>query len=144
MPLAGIGADVSVGFPGETDNDFEETYSFLENLPLTYLHVFSYSERPDTIAASLPAKVSFKDKEIRSKRLITLSQKKNIIFNKLNIGKISDILFENTRCEGTITGFTSNYIKAEHPWDSRLAGNIKKVKLTGISLSGKMHIELME
>ena len=67
LPFAGIGADVIVGFPGESDSDFEETYSFLENIPLSYLHVFTYSERPDTIAKDIPLKVSFNDKEKRSK-----------------------------------------------------------------------------
>src|SRR5450759_1130450 len=96
MPLAGIGADVIVGFPGETNSDFEYTSSFLESSPLSYLHLFTFSERPGTIAEKLPGKVSFKDKETRSKRLIELSHKKNLIFNKLNIGKVTNVLFERT------------------------------------------------
>jgi threonylcarbamoyladenosine tRNA methylthiotransferase MtaB len=144
IPFAGIGADVIIGFPGESDEDFEDTYSFLNSLPLSYLHVFSFSSRPDTIADGLPGKIPFTDKEKRSKRLIGLSQKKNLIFNNLNIGKVTDVLFENTRSEGMITGFTSNYIRVEHPWDSRLAGNIKKVRLTGISSTGKMSIAIIE
>jgi threonylcarbamoyladenosine tRNA methylthiotransferase MtaB len=143
LPYAGIGADVIVGFPGESDNDFEDTCSFLENLPLSYLHVFTFSERPGTIAEKLPSKVMFKDKEARSKRLISLSKKKNIIFNKLNIGQETNVLFENARDDGSITGFTSNYIRVEFPWDSGLAGNIRKVRLTGISSSGRMNIELI-
>lgn len=144
IPYAGIGADVIVGFPGETEIDFEDTFSFLENLPLSYLHVFSFSERPGTIAGKLPAKVQFKDKEARSKRLISLSKKKNIIFNKLNIGQETNVLFENTRDNESITGFTSNYIRVEFPWDSKLAGNIRKVMLTGIASSGRMNIELID
>ncbi len=143
LPFAGIGADVIVGFPGETDLDFEDTYSFLKYLPLSYLHVFTFSERPGTIAEKLPDKVPFKDKDLRSKRLILLSQEKNIIFNKLNIGKETDVLFENARIDGSITGFTSNYIRVESPWDSKLAGNIRKVRLTGISSSGRMNFELI-
>ena len=144
MPLAGIGADVIVGFPGESDSDFEDTYSFLEGIPLSYLHVFTFSERPDTLAEKLPAKVSYKDKEKRSKRLIALSQKKNLIFNKLNIGQLTNVLFERTHSEGFITGFTSNYIRVEHPWESKLAGQIKTVKLNKISPSGRMNIELID
>jgi threonylcarbamoyladenosine tRNA methylthiotransferase MtaB len=143
LPYAGIGADVIVGFPGETDIDFEDTFSFIESLPLSYLHVFTFSERPGTVAEKLPSKVLFKDKETRSKRLITLSKKKNIIFNKLNIGQETNVLFENARIDGSITGFTSNYIRVETLWDSRLAGNIIKVRLKDISSSGRMNIELI-
>jgi len=144
LPLAGIGADVIVGFPGESVSDFEDTYSFLEEMPLSYLHVFTFSERPGTAAEKLPAKVSHEEKEKRSKRLIALSEKKNLEFNKLNTGQITNVLFEKTRCEGLITGFTSNYIRVEHPWQSRLAGQIKKVKLNSISSTGRMSVELID
>lgn len=144
LPLAGIGADVIVGFPGESDSDFEDTFSFLEGLPLSYLHVFTFSERPDTVAEQLPGKILFKDKENRSKRLIALSRQKNLIFKKLNTGQVTNVLFESTRNEGLITGFTSNYIRVEYPWESNLAGKIKKVRLKNISSSGKMSIELIE
>jgi threonylcarbamoyladenosine tRNA methylthiotransferase MtaB len=143
MPLAGIGADVIVGFPGETISDFEDTYSFIEDTPLSYLHVFTFSERPGTIAEKLPGKVLFKDKETRSKRLIEFSHRKNLIFIELNIDQVTNVLFEKTYSEGLITGFTSNYIRVEYPWESRLAGQIKKVKLKGISPSGRMSIELL-
>jgi threonylcarbamoyladenosine tRNA methylthiotransferase MtaB len=143
LPLAGIGADLIVGFPGESDTDFEETYSFLKEIPLSYLHVFTFSERPATVAEHLSPKVLFRDKEERSKRLIALSHEKNAIFNKLNIGSETDVLFEKTYSDGFITGFTSNYIRVEYPWESRLAGMIKKVKLKEISPSGKMSIELI-
>jgi threonylcarbamoyladenosine tRNA methylthiotransferase MtaB len=144
IPLAGIGADVIVGFPGESDSDFEDTYSFLDNIPLSYLHVFTFSERPDTIAEQLPGKVSFADKENRSKKLIALSKKKNTIFNKMNSGQYTDVLFESTQNEGSITGFTSNYIRVEYPWESRLAGQVKRVRLKEVSQSGRMKIELIE
>jgi threonylcarbamoyladenosine tRNA methylthiotransferase MtaB len=143
LPYAGIGADVIVGFPGETEDDFEDTYRFLDRLPLSYLHVFTFSERPDTIAASLQNKVPYKEKENRSKRLVELSHNKNIIFNKLNIGQVTDVLFEKTNSDGLITGFTSNYIRVEYAWDSRLAGKIRKVKLNDISSTGKMCVELI-
>ncbi|HEX7493158.1 MAG TPA: tRNA (N(6)-L-threonylcarbamoyladenosine(37)-C(2))-methylthiotransferase MtaB [Bacteroidales bacterium] len=143
LPYAGTGADVIVGFPGESHSDFENTFAFLENIPLSYLHVFTFSERPGTIAEKLPGKISYNEKEARSKRLIELSHKKNLIFNKLNIGKVSDVLFEKTYSEGFITGFTSNYIRVEYPWESNLAGQIKKVKLNEVSPSGRMSIELL-
>ena len=144
LPLAGIGADVIVGFPGESDSDFEDTYCFLDGIPLSYLHVFTFSERPDTPAELLPDKVMYRDKETRSKRLIQLSQKKNLIFKELNIGEITNVLFENTRYEGLITGFTSNYIKVEAPWDSNLAGRVRKVRLKDLSVSGRMSVELIK
>ena len=144
LPFPGIGADVIVGFPGESDSDFEDTYSFLEEMPLSYLHVFTFSERPGTAAEKLPAKVSHEEKEKRSKRLIALSEKKNLEFNKLNTGQITNVLFERTRSEGLISGFTSNYIRVEHPWQTRLSGQIKKVKLNGISPTGRMSVELID
>jgi threonylcarbamoyladenosine tRNA methylthiotransferase MtaB len=144
IPLAGIGADVIVGFPGESDSDFEDTFSFLEEIPLSYLHVFTFSERPDTAAEKLPGKVLFKDKEKRSKRLIELSHKKNLMFSQLNIGQVTNVLFESTRSEGLITGFTSNYIRVEHPWDPQLTGKIKKVRLNKISQSGRISIEIID
>ena len=144
IPLAGIGADVIVGFPGESITDFEDTYSFLAEMPLSYLHVFTFSQRPGTIAEKLPDKVDYKEKEMRRKRLVNLSESKNLEFMHLNTGKSSEVLFEKTRNEGLISGFTSNYIKVEHPWQSLLARQIKKVKLKNISLSGKMCVELID
>jgi threonylcarbamoyladenosine tRNA methylthiotransferase MtaB len=143
LPYAGIGADVIVGFPGETEEDFEDTKLFLERMPLSYLHVFTFSERPGTIAENLAGKVSYSEKEKRSRRLSALSEEKNLQFYKMNIGRESSVLFEKSRTEGVITGFTSNYIRVEHPWQSRLAGQIKKVRMTGISHSGKMSVELI-
>jgi threonylcarbamoyladenosine tRNA methylthiotransferase MtaB len=144
LPVAGIGADVIVGFPGESSSDFEDTYSFLEQMPLSYLHVFSFSERPGTIAEKMPEKVSQEEKILRSKRLIALSEKKNLEFMKFNIGRVTHILFERTRNEGFITGFASNYIRVEYPWQSKLAGRIKEAKLTGIAPAGRMKVELTE
>lgn len=144
LPFAGIGADVIVGFPGESVSDFEDTYSFLEEISLSYLHVFTFSERPDTVAEKLPGKVSQVAKGIRSKRLIALSKNKNLEFNKLNLGQVTNVLFERTRGEGLISGFTSNYIRVEHPWQSKLAGQIKKVKLNTISTTGRVVVELID
>jgi threonylcarbamoyladenosine tRNA methylthiotransferase MtaB len=144
LHIAGIGADVIVGFPGESIDDFEDTYSFLEKMPLSYLHVFTFSERPGTVAENLPEKISYKEKEIRSKRLIALSDIKNMEFMNLNIEQITNVLFERSRSEGLITGFTSNYIRVEYPWQSKLAGQIRKVKLKNILETGRMSIELID
>ena len=144
IPLAGIGADVITGFPGETGNDFEDTFSFLNDMPLSYLHVFNFSERPGTPAEKIPEKVPFRIRENRSRRLINLSEKKHAEFCKKNIGQTADILFEHNRIDGVITGFTGNYLKTEYPWKNSLAGTIKKARITGISGSGRLTAELID
>jgi threonylcarbamoyladenosine tRNA methylthiotransferase MtaB len=143
MPFAGIGADVIVGFPGESKSDFEETFSFLEQNPLSYLHVFTYSERPGTVAQSLPLKIPPAEKEIRSKRLIRLSEDKALQFNVLNMNQITNVLFEWSGSKEMITGFTENYIKVEFPRNNSIAGKIKRVRLTGVGASGNMTVELL-
>ncbi len=144
IPYAGIGADVIAGFPGETASEFEDTLSFLEKLPLSYLHVFPFSERPGTVAAAFPGKVSSGEKEIRSKKLLALSASKHIEFQSLNIGHTADVLFENTKISGMISGYTGSYIRVQYPWDQELAGAIKRVILTGVSPSGNMSIQLTD
>jgi threonylcarbamoyladenosine tRNA methylthiotransferase MtaB len=143
MPFAGVGVDVIVGFPGETESDFEDSFSFLEEIPFTYLHVFSYSERPGTVAQTLPFKVSPVEKDSRSKRLIRLSEEKNLTFSILNINQGTSVLFERSKSEGMITGLTENYLRVEYPWQDRLVGQIKKVRLTGLSDSGNMTVEIL-
>jgi threonylcarbamoyladenosine tRNA methylthiotransferase MtaB len=144
IPAAGIGADVIVGFPGESRTDFEETFSFINGLPLSYLHVFTFSERPGTVAERLQGKVSPAEKAERSKVLISLSESKTTDFNYLNTGEMTKVLFERSRSDGMITGFTSNYIRVEHKWNPKLAGQVKKVRLNGISSSGRMSVDLIE
>ena len=144
LPNAGIGADVIVGFPGESASDFEDTCSFLNEMPLSYLHVFSFSERPGTAAEKLPGKVSAQEIAARSKTLILLSENKNLEFCKLNIGLITSVLFEKSSVEGMISGFTSNYLRVGYPWQAKLANKIKKVKLKSISASGRMQIDIIE
>lgn len=144
IPLAGIGADVIVGFPGESEEDFNETYDFLKSLPLSYLHVFSFSERPGTVAASLPGKISYEEKESRSKKLISLSAQKRKTFMAQNIGNKESVLFEHVKSAGMISGYTGNYIRVEHPWQSSLAGEVKEVRLTGIGPDERMKIELID
>jgi threonylcarbamoyladenosine tRNA methylthiotransferase MtaB len=144
LPSAGIGADVIVGFPGETDSEFEETFSFLEALPLSYLHVFTFSERPGTRAAGMTGKISYDVKENRSKKLIGLSHARHDYFLNLNKGKTADVLFEKTRVNGMITGYTGNYIRVAYPWKSGLSGQIRKVMLKEVSNNDRMSIELID
>lgn len=143
MPMSGIGADIIVGFPGETESDFRATYSFIEQMPLSYLHVFSYSQRPGTVAESLPGVVSHSEKENRSKALISLSESKHLIFSQMNIGNITDVLFEKSKTDGMVTGFTENYLRAEYPWNAKFAGKIIRVQITGIADSGRLTLNLL-
>lgn len=144
IPLAGIGADVIVGFPGESDRDFEDTFHLINELPLSYLHVFSYSDRPGTPAFSMENKVPHIIKETRSKKLHSLSSKKHLEFCRMNTGKVTEVLFEGRRNKGLITGFTGNYLKAEHQWDTELEGQIRRVMLTDITPEGNMKAELSD
>jgi threonylcarbamoyladenosine tRNA methylthiotransferase MtaB len=102
-------------------------------MPLSYLHVFAFSERPGTPAWKMPDKVISREKEYRSRMLITLSEEKNLVFRTKNIGKQADVLFEDRRAKNMITGFTPSYIRVEMPWNSSLAGKIVRVELKGIS-----------
>jgi len=144
MPEAAVGADVIVGFPGETEEDFEETLRFLEALPLTYLHVFSFSPRPGTPAASMPGAVPAAEKEIRSRRLIKLSESRRTLFMKSSSGVITDVLFEKEDTEGTIAGFTGNYIRTVVPFRKGLSGSVRRVKLTTLRDDISMNGELFE
>jgi threonylcarbamoyladenosine tRNA methylthiotransferase MtaB len=144
IQYAGIGADIIVGFPGETGEDFEDTRAFLEKLPLSYLHVFTFSERPGTVAEKLLGKVAPAEKTLRSKTLIRLSEKKASEFFEYNLGRETEVLFERTRTEGMITGFSSNYIRVEFPWNARLAGEIRNVRLEKIASSGRILAEIID
>jgi threonylcarbamoyladenosine tRNA methylthiotransferase MtaB len=113
MPHAFIGVDVIVGTNGETENFFEDTFLFLYNLPVSQLHVFSYSERPNTSALSITNRVSAKEKKIRSEKLHQLSEEKRISFYASQIGKTMNILWEDKNVDGKIQGFSENYIRIE-------------------------------
>ncbi|HEX2934549.1 MAG TPA: tRNA (N(6)-L-threonylcarbamoyladenosine(37)-C(2))-methylthiotransferase MtaB [Bacteroidales bacterium] len=141
MPEACIGADVIVGFPGESDERFNDTYTFIESLDLSYLHVFSYSERKDTKAILLPQKVNPKQKDLRSQQLIQLSDKKRHLFYQQHIGNTATVLFESEQTEGMMHGFTSNYIKVEAPFDHRKINQTIDIKLMQIMPSGDVAIE---
>jgi len=142
IPRAGIGADVIIGFPGETDDDFEDTFAFIENLNLSYLHVFTYSERPGTKSVELSAKVKPADAERRSKKLLKLSETKRMQFYQQNIGQRLHVIFEQKSKGGLMTGFSDNYIKVEVPYDACITGKSVFVELVGISKSGNMAGEL--
>ena len=132
MPFACIAADIIVGFPGETDDDFNDSFSFIDSLPISYLHVFSYSERPGTKAAQLTDKVHPGIKKDRSKKLHELSDKKKHEFYKKNSGKSVDVLFESTNHSGYIQGFSDNYIRVKKVFNRSLINDIQTVNLIEI------------
>tara|TARA_B110000902_G_scaffold207206_1_gene236156 strand:- start:197 stop:1525 length:1329 start_codon:yes stop_codon:yes gene_type:complete len=141
LPNACIGVDVIVGFPGETDEIFLETYNFLNDLDISYLHVFSYSERPNTHAATLPDKVSKSIRSKRSKMLRGLSAKKRRAFYESQINTTHTVLFEGENKEGYIHGFTENYVKVKSPWNPGLVNTLQKINLTAIDTDGLVRIE---
>ncbi|MBI1933789.1 MAG: tRNA (N(6)-L-threonylcarbamoyladenosine(37)-C(2))-methylthiotransferase MtaB [Ignavibacteriales bacterium] len=132
IPDVGIGIDVIIGFPGESENEFLETYNFLNQLPASYLHVFTYSERPNTKAITMNDKVSIEDKKRRSSMLRILSEKKKNVFYRNMIGKNLKVLFEETEKEKSIFGFTSNYVRVKYRFETDLANKFKFVKIKGV------------
>ena len=136
MPNASIGVDVIVGFPGETDEMFLETYNFIEKLDVTYLHVFSYSERENTKAIELNGVVPKKTRNKRSKLLRLLSASKKTSFYKNNIGTDYNVLFESENKNGLIEGYTENYIRVRKDWNKNLVGQIKKVRIEKVDSEG--------
>ena len=136
MPNASIGVDVIVGFPGETDDMFLETYNFIEKLDVTYLHVFSYSERENTKAIELNGVVPKKTRNKRSKLLRLLSASKKTSFYKNNIGNDYNVLFESENKNGLIEGYTENYIRVRKDWNKNLVGQIRKVRIEKVDSEG--------
>ncbi len=141
MPHACIGVDVIVGFPGETDEHFLETYHFLNDLDISYLHVFTYSERDNTEAAEMDGVVPANVRSKRSKMLRGLSVKKRRAFYESQIGTSRTVLFESENKEGYIHGFTENYVKIKTPWDPALVNTLQDVHLTKIDEEGSVRIE---
>ena len=136
MPDASIGVDVIVGYPTETYDKFLDTYNFLQNLDVSYFHVFKYSDRENTFSFNILNKVTEKDKISRSQVLRELSLKKENRFYKNNLNKNHDILWESENKKGYIHGFTSNYIKVIQFWNPSLVNSIQKKYLTGIDEDG--------
>lgn len=144
MPHACIGVDVIVGFPGETDEHFLETYNFLNELDISYLHVFTYSERDNTVAAELDGVVPKNIRSKRSKMLRGLSAKKRRAFYESQIGSERTVLFEGENKEGYIHGFTGNYVKVKAPWNPELVNTLHKVELSEIDNDGLVRFEFAD
>ncbi|MDC0635335.1 tRNA (N(6)-L-threonylcarbamoyladenosine(37)-C(2))-methylthiotransferase MtaB [Flavobacteriaceae bacterium] len=143
MPNACIGVDVIVGFPGETDDLFLETYEFLNALDISYLHVFSYSERPNTVATQMEHKVPKEVRTKRSKMLRGLSSKKRRAFYESQLGSVQTVLFEGENKEGYIHGFTPNYVKVKTPWNPNLVNTTHEVSLKQIDEDGLVRFEFI-
>lgn len=141
MPNACIGVDVIVGFPGETDELFLETYHYLSELDVSYLHVFTYSERPNTEAATMQDVVPLKTRQKRSKMLRGLSVKKRRAFYESQLNTSHTVLFENENKEGYIQGFTENYVKVKTPWNPALVNTTHRVQLTEIDQDGLVRFD---
>ena len=143
MQHACIGVDVIVGFPGETDEHFLETYNYINEMNISYLHVFTYSERDNTEAADMPGVVPANIRSKRSKMLRGLSVKKRRAYYESQLGSTRTVLFENENKEGYITGFTENYVKVKTPWNPELANTLHEITLTKIDDDGLVRMEFV-
>jgi threonylcarbamoyladenosine tRNA methylthiotransferase MtaB len=143
MPHACIGVDVIVGFPGETDDLFLETYHFLNELDISYLHVFTYSERDNTLASEMPGVVPKNVRAKRSKMLRGLSVKKRRAFYENQLGTKRTVLFEGENKMGYIHGFTENYVKVKAPWNPELVNTLHEITLTQIDEDGLVRFEFV-
>ncbi|HEY9082698.1 MAG TPA: tRNA (N(6)-L-threonylcarbamoyladenosine(37)-C(2))-methylthiotransferase MtaB [Vicingaceae bacterium] len=143
MPHACIGVDVIVGFPDETDEDFLETYNFLNELPISYLHVFTYSERQNTTAIKLDNPVPKEVRSERSKMLHILSEKKKRYFYEQFLGKSFNVLLEAEQHEGFLNGFTENYIKVKVPYETALENTIQQININTIDSENVAEGELI-
>lgn len=138
-----IGVDVIVGFPGETEEKFMETYDYLNNLDVSYLHVFTYSERANTTAKKMPDAIDMGERKRRSKMLQILSLKKKRAFYESQLGKEFDVLLEAEKEDENMFGFTTNYIKVKLPYDQSLVNQIRKVRLKKIDSEGRVEAQLI-
>ncbi|AMR32987.1 tRNA (N(6)-L-threonylcarbamoyladenosine(37)-C(2))-methylthiotransferase MtaB [Mucilaginibacter sp. PAMC 26640] len=140
MPNCCIGVDIIVGFPGETREDFIDTYNFLNDIAVSYLHVFTYSERENTPAAEMSGSVPGSARADRSKMLHILSEKKRRSFYETQLGRTDEVLFEGDIKEGFMHGFTRNYVKVKAKYDPVLVNELRTVTLTAISSDGDVEI----
>jgi len=143
MPNCCIGVDVIIGFPGETEEEFNKTYEFLNQLDVSYLHVFTYSERANTTALRIDEVVPMEDRQKRSKMLRILSAKKKRKFYEDNIGTTHKVLWEAENTEGFMYGFTENYVKVRTNFDPNKVNTTETVTLTDISRSGEVNVEIL-
>ncbi|WP_312139614.1 tRNA (N(6)-L-threonylcarbamoyladenosine(37)-C(2))-methylthiotransferase MtaB [Sphingobacterium sp.] len=141
MPDCCIGVDVIVGFPGETREDFIDTYNFLNEMDISYLHVFTYSERENTIAAQMEGAVPGAQRSDRSKMLHILSEKKRRAFYESQLGKTDMVLFEGDEKDGYMHAFSRNYVKVRTPYDPLLVNEVVPVKFISIAENGDVDIE---
>ncbi|RZJ18760.1 MAG: tRNA (N(6)-L-threonylcarbamoyladenosine(37)-C(2))-methylthiotransferase MtaB [Acinetobacter sp.] len=140
MPNCCIGVDVIVGFPGETHDDFLDTYQFLNELDISYLHVFTYSEREQTEAATMKGKVTGSTRFDRNKMLHILSDKKRRAFYQSQIGSTAQVLFEDDQKNGYMHGFTKNYVKVKAKYDPVMVNELKNVKLIELLADGEVEV----
>lgn len=143
-PDACIGVDVIVGFPGETDEDFMETVDFLKDLDISYLHVFTYSERANTTAVKLGDPVPMNIRKQRSQQLHILSNKKKRAFYEENVGRTETVLFENENNDGYMYGFTANYVKIKTPFNEELSNTFQRITMDEIDRDGLMKCTILE
>ncbi|MBV8326287.1 tRNA (N(6)-L-threonylcarbamoyladenosine(37)-C(2))-methylthiotransferase MtaB [Chryseobacterium sp.] len=141
MPDAAIGVDVIVGFPGETEERFMETYNFLNELPITYLHVFTYSERENTEAADMDGAVPIPERKKRNKMLRILSEKKKMAFYQTQLGKTLPVLWEHENKDGKMFGFTENYVRVQKDFDPASVNQIEFLNLEKILSDGTVSVQ---
>ena len=144
IPHCAIGVDVICGFPGETEEDFMETYNFLKDFDISYLHVFTYSQRPNTEADEMEAQVPYGERKKRSKMLRVLSAKKRRSFYESQLGTQREVLFEDNFKEGYITGFTENYVKVKTTWNPELINQKAKISLKDIDEDGLVRFDYLD
>lgn len=144
MPDACIGVDVIVGFPGETEENFMETYYFLNELPVSYFHVFTYSERDDTPAATMENPVPIKLRKKRNKMLRILSEKKKMEFYRSQLGTEHVVLWESENKNGKIEGYTENYVRVQTNFDEKLINQKMDVNLAYIDNNGVVEVQILE
>ena len=143
MPDACIGVDVITGFPGETETDFIETYNFLNELNVSYLHVFTYSERDNTLAIEMKDVVPMHERKKRTNMLRILSTKKLRHFYETQNGKTMNVLFESDNKNGFMHGFTENYVKVKTAFNPDLINSIQTCQLNSIDETGEMTCEIL-
>ena len=144
MPHACIGVDVIVGFPGETHEEFLKTYNFLNELDISYLHVFTYSERDDTEAIHFDGVVPMSERKKRNKMLRILSEKKRMAFYKSQLGSTRKVVWESDNKNGMMHGFTENYVKVQTPYDESLINQLMEVELVMLNPDGVVDVQLLQ
>jgi threonylcarbamoyladenosine tRNA methylthiotransferase MtaB len=144
MPHACIGVDVIVGFPGETEEDFLETYRFLNELDVSYLHAFTYSERANTPADEMPGRVGLEERRRRNKMLTILSEKKRRAFYEQHLGQAREVLFEHSKTPGKVSGFTDNYIRIATPLGEEAVNTLGTVQLSAINEEGLVEAQYLK